>query len=147
MTEPDTRLVEQTLRISARPETVWRYWTDAQRMSDWWGAAADLDPRPGGTRQVEMGGGSVMRGEFLELVPYERIVFSFGWEPTHNAPAIPPGSTRVEVTLTPDGDDTIMTLRHSGIPAALADEHRSGWAHFLPILADVARRQEQEARP
>ena len=82
MTEPDTRLVEQTVRISARPETVWRYWTDPQRMCDWWGAAAELDPRPGGTCRVEMGGGPTMRGEYLELVPYERIVFSFGWEPT-----------------------------------------------------------------
>ncbi|MGQ0774053.1 MAG: SRPBCC family protein [Pseudonocardiales bacterium] len=138
MTEPEPKIVEQTLRISARPETVWRYWTDPQRMCDWWGAAADLDPRPGGTCRVEMGGGPVMRGEFLELVPYERIVFSFGWEATDGAPAVPPGSTRVEVTLVADDGDTVLTLRHTGIPAAHADEHRSGWGHFLPLLAAAA---------
>jgi uncharacterized protein YndB with AHSA1/START domain len=138
LVETDTKTVEQTLRIRARPETVWRYWTDPQRMCDWWGAAAELDPRPGGTCRVEMGGGPVMVGEFLELVPHERIVFSFGWEPSDGGPAMVPGSTRVEVTLTADAGDTIMTLRHTGIPAAYADEHLSGWGHFLSVLAATA---------
>ena len=139
MTNVDEGVVEQTLRISARPETVWQYWTDPERMCEWWGSAADLDPRPGGTCTVEMGGGGVMRGEFLELVPHERIVFSFGWEPVEGGPDIPPGSTRVEVTLTPDAGDTILTLRHTGLPAAAVEEHTSGWAHFLPVLAGAVK--------
>jgi uncharacterized protein YndB with AHSA1/START domain len=48
VTDADARIVEQTVRIRARPETVWQYWTDPVRMCDWWGAAAELDPRPGG---------------------------------------------------------------------------------------------------
>ena len=52
VTEADANIVEQTVRISARPETVWRYWTDPQRMCDWWGAAAELDPRPGGLSRI-----------------------------------------------------------------------------------------------
>jgi uncharacterized protein YndB with AHSA1/START domain len=132
-------VVEQTLRIAASPETVWRYWTDPERMTAWWGAAAELDPRPGGACVVEMGGeGPVMQGEYLELVPHERIVFSFGWLPTEGLHDIPPGSTRVEVTLTPDGDGTILALRHSGLPVALREEHHSGWAHLLPLLASAA---------
>lgn len=78
MTGIEATVVEQTLRIAARPETVWRYWTDPVRMCDWWGAAAQLDPRPGGACVVELGGGGIMRGEFVELVPHERIVFTFG---------------------------------------------------------------------
>src|SRR5215218_8345422 len=93
----DSTVVEQTLRIAARPETVWRYWTDPERMTAWWGAAAELDPRPGGACVVEMGGGPVMRGEYLELVPHERIVLSFCWLPAEGVPDIPPGSTTVEV--------------------------------------------------
>jgi uncharacterized protein YndB with AHSA1/START domain len=135
--DAETTTIEQTLRIRARPETVWRYWTDPKRMCEWWGSAAELDPRPGGTYRVEMGGGGIMQGEYLELVPHERIVFSFGWEPTEGAPPIAPGSTRVEITLTADTGDTVMTMRHSGLPLAVADEHRSGWAHFLPRLADA----------
>lgn len=106
MTDPDTRTVEQTLHVRATPETVWRFWTDPRRMCEWWGAAAQLDQRPGGACRVEMGGGPIMVGEHVELVPHERI--------------------------------TIMTLRHTGLPAASAAEHRSGWSHFLPLLAAAA---------
>ena len=137
MTDPDTTMVEQTLRIGAKPETVWRYWIDPERMGAWWGAA-ELDPRPGGACVVEMGGGGVMRGEYVELVPHERIVLSFGWDATESAPAVAPGSTVVEITLTPDGDDTVLVLRHIGLPAPERDEHRAGWGHFLPILAAAA---------
>jgi uncharacterized protein YndB with AHSA1/START domain len=134
----DDGVVEQTVHIAARTETVWAYWTDPQRMCDWWGAAADLDPRPGGTCRVEMGGGGVMQGEYVELVPHERIVFTFGWEATEGAPPIEPGSTRVEVTLVPEAGGTTMTLRHSGIPVGQRDEHAGGWGHFLALLVQAA---------
>jgi uncharacterized protein YndB with AHSA1/START domain len=131
-------VVEQTVRIGARPETVWRYWTDPARMCTWWGQAADLDPRPGGVCVVDLGGGAVMRGEYLELVPYERLVFSLGWDPVEGGPDVPPGSTRVEVTLAPDGDGTVLTVRHIGLPASQVADHAGGWAHFLGVLAEVA---------
>lgn len=145
MTEADANIVEQTVRISARPESVWRYWTDPQRMCDWWGAAAELDPRPGGLCRVEMGAGPVMRGEYLELLPYERLVFSFGWEPIDGSSAISPGQSRVEVTLIEDAGDTILTLRHTGIPDTFAELHASGWSHFLALLAAAADTSKETA--
>ena len=138
MIDPDGRTVEHTLRIAARPETVWRYWTDPQRMCDWWGRSADLDVRPGGACIVDLGDGVVMRGEYVELVPYRRIVFTFGWDPHDDGPLIPAGSTTVEVTLVDDGDETVMTLRHSGLPAPEAERHDEGWGFFLPRLAAAA---------
>jgi uncharacterized protein YndB with AHSA1/START domain len=148
VTEAEHTEISQTLRIRARPETVWRYWTDPQRMCEWWGRAAQLDARPGGLCVVDLGGGAVMRGRYLEVVPYERIVFTFGWEAHDGAPAVAPGSTRVEVTLTGEDGDTIMTLRHRGIPAPEAERHRSGWAHFLPLLSQAAAdSHDQEAQP
>ena len=53
---------------------------------------------------------------------------------------MPPGSTQVEVLLTENDGDTVLTLRHTGLPAADADQHDGGWAHFLPILAERAGR-------
>jgi uncharacterized protein YndB with AHSA1/START domain len=47
LTGPRDRAVERTIRIAARPETVWRFWTDPERICDWWGSSAELDPRPG----------------------------------------------------------------------------------------------------
>jgi uncharacterized protein YndB with AHSA1/START domain len=139
VSDAESVALEQTLRIAARPETVWRYWTDPERMVEWWGAAAELDPRPGGAYVVEMGGdGPVMRGEYVELVPHERIVFSFGWDRNEGSPTVAPGSTLVEVTLTADGDDTVLLLRHTGLPVAAREEHAGGWGHFLPLLATAA---------
>jgi uncharacterized protein YndB with AHSA1/START domain len=132
--DPEGRVVVQTLRIEARPETVWRYWTDPDRMCAWWGQAADLDPRPGGRCIVDLGGGAIMRGEYVELVPYERIVFTFGWDPHDDAPAVPPGSTHVEISLAATDGDTIMTLRHTGLRLDELGRHDDGWAHFLARL-------------
>ena len=125
------------MRIEAAPETVWRLWTTVEGMSAWWGSTAELDARPGGVCAVQMEQGPWMRGEFVELIPYERLVFTFGWD--GGIPEVPPGSTRVEVTLAPDGDATVLTLRHSGLPASQADEHAGGWSHFLGVLAGVAK--------
>jgi len=138
MTQSETATIEQTVRINARPETVWQFWTDAERICDWWGDGATLEPQPGGACEVRMDGGPVMRGEFVELVPYERIVFTFGWVPGTGAVDLGPGSTRVEVTLVDDDGDTVLTLRHSDLPTSYAELHDKGWAHFLPLLVTTA---------
>lgn len=139
MSGPERTAIEQTIRIEARPETVYRYFTDPDRLAAWWGGA-EADPRPGGELRVAMrlGPKPVMRGEYVELVPYERIVFTFGWEDTPGAPDIPPGSSRVEVTLTAYDGGTLLTLRHTDLPATLGVETREGWADFLGRLAGAA---------
>lgn len=77
------RVVKHTLHIDAQPETVWRFFTDPERLCQWWGWA-EVDARPGGTFRVSMREGPcpIMRGEFVELVPFRRISFTFGWEVT-----------------------------------------------------------------
>jgi len=45
-TGPGHDAIEHVIWINARPETVWRYWTDPARICDWWGVSAELDPRP-----------------------------------------------------------------------------------------------------
>ena len=136
MTEVETRVIEQTIRIAAAPEIVWRHWVESERLTAWFGRA-ELDPRPGGQCRIEMEEGPVMLGECVELVPYERVVFTFGWE--GNAPdQVGPGFTHVEITLVPDGDETVLTLRHAEMPVTHAGDHEQGWAHYLPILAERA---------
>ncbi|SEG74307.1 Uncharacterized conserved protein YndB, AHSA1/START domain [Thermomonospora echinospora] len=139
MSAVESRTVEQTMRIQAPPETVWRYFTDPERLARWWGEA-EVDARPGGILRVLMHDGPrpVMRGRFTELVPHERIAFTFGWEPTPGAPDIPPGASRVEITLAGDGDATVLTLRHSGLPFRLHDETDTGWRHLLHRLSTTA---------
>jgi len=138
-------VLEREIRIAARPETVFTFFTDPAKMARWKGLHADLDPRPGGLYRVDINGRDVARGEFLEVVPYTRIVFTWGWE-GDGAP-LPPGASTVEITLTPDGGGTILRLRHSGLPPALHDIHAQGWDHFLPRLLEAAEGRDPGPDP
>ena len=62
-------VVEREVRIAARPETVFEFFTDPEKMVLWKGRQASLDPRPGGIYRVEMGDQIVARGEYVELDP------------------------------------------------------------------------------
>jgi uncharacterized protein YndB with AHSA1/START domain len=104
-----------------------------------------LDPRPGGIYRVEINGRDIVRGEYVEIVPYTRVVFTWGWE-GENSP-LPPGTTTVEITLTPDGEGTIVQLRHLGLPEEQKAVHAVGWDHFLPRLGKVAEGKEPDTDP
>jgi uncharacterized protein YndB with AHSA1/START domain len=43
----------------------------------WKGILASLDPQPGGLYRVEISQRDIVRGEFIELEPYSRIVFTW----------------------------------------------------------------------
>ena len=139
---PTLKTIEQRVRIAASAETIWTFWTDAEKLCEWWGVTAEADAEPGGVVRVTMSpGGPVMSGRYVELEPFTRLVFTFGWEGNPMGEALAPGSTIVEVTLTPVGRDTELMLRHSEVPAAFSDEHAKGWALFVgERLADVAAR-------
>src|SRR3981189_353827 len=102
------RVVEYETRVAASPETVFGYFTDPAKLVQWMGTEATLDPRPGGVCRVNPAGHGVMSGEFGEVDPPRRIVFSWGWET--ELFATPPQSTLVEVSLTRAGEDTIVRL-------------------------------------
>ena len=128
-------VVERDVRIAARPEVVFAFFTDPAKMMRWKGSDVALDPRPGGIYRAAINSQAIARGEYLEVVPFTRVVFTWGWE---NSP-IAPGSTTVEVSLIPDGDGTIVRLRHSGLAGEAVLEHRQGWDHYLARLATVAQ--------
>ena len=61
--------LEKEVRIEARPETVFPFFTDPAKLTRWKGRSATLDPRPGGTYLVDINGSNIARGEYLEVVP------------------------------------------------------------------------------
>ncbi|MGH9197614.1 MAG: SRPBCC family protein [Acidimicrobiia bacterium] len=133
------RAIEVTQRVVGTPEEVFPYFTNAEMYVKWKGLEAQLDPRPGGIYRVKMwDGGLWAEGEYLEVEPPSRVVFSWGWR-GELVPAgmaeVPPGSTRVEIDLIADGDGTIIRLRHSGLPGDDAEVvHTWGWQTFLSRL-------------
>lgn len=146
-----TGRLELERRIRARPETIFTYFTDPERYVQWMGIDADLDARPGGVYRVDVPQGFTALGRFEEVDPPRRVVFSWGWE-GHDT--VPPGSTRVEVTLTPDGEETIVRLVHTGLPGAdEVEQHDHGWNRYLDRLAiagaggDPGPEDSQSGRP
>jgi uncharacterized protein YndB with AHSA1/START domain len=128
-------VVELEIRLEGSPEEVFPYLIESERYARWQGVRADLDPRPGGLYRVWMDADTVARGTYVEVDAPTRVVFTWGWEGDAN---VPPGSTTVSIALRPDGDGTILSLRHSGLPdGTSAALHRDGWGSFTQRLATV----------
>jgi len=129
------------VRIAARPETVFGFFTDPEKMVQWKGTRAELDPRPGGLYRVEINEQAIARGEYVELDPPHTVIFSWGWEGQEaggGEHAVPPGSSRVEISLTPDGEGTLVRLRHLDLPEQAREIHGQGWDLYLGRLAEIA---------
>jgi uncharacterized protein YndB with AHSA1/START domain len=129
-------VLEYERRVAASPETIFAYFTDPAKMVEWMGTEATLDPRPGGVCRINPSGHAVMSGEFVEVDPPRRIVFTWGFE--LELFATPPQSTVVEVSLTPDGEETVVRLAHRRLKRDAVPFHQAGWEHYLPRLALVA---------
>jgi uncharacterized protein YndB with AHSA1/START domain len=140
--------VEREVRIAARPETVFEFFVDPQKMCEWKGRKAELDPRPGGTYRVEINDQAIARGEYLEIEAPSRVVFTWGWEGQQSGEhAVPPGSSRVEVDLIPDGDGTLVRLRHLDLPEQSREIHGQGWDLYLGRLSKAAAGDDPGADP
>jgi uncharacterized protein YndB with AHSA1/START domain len=123
------------ITINAPPDAVFEYLIDPEKMVEWMGTEALLQPVPGGEYRVICGGLNPSAGEFVEVVQNERVVFTFGWDvPNHPIPA---GSTRVEITLEPVGNSTLLRLVHTGLPTDAIDDHLRGWNYYLGRLVQV----------
>ena len=131
--------IRREIAIAASPETVWEFLVDPEKATRWMGQSASLDPRPGGEYHVEVISGNVAVGEFVEVDPPRRLVWTWGWTDQSQSP-VPPGSSTIEVELVPEGDGTLMRFTHSALPDLEATQkHAHGWDHYLERLQIVAR--------
>ena len=130
-------VVQRELRIDASPETVFEFFTDPEKMRLWMGTEAELEPQPGGTLRIVIKPGSVAVGEFVRVERPHVLEFTWGWEGPDQP--VPPGSSTVSVTLRSDGDGTILTFRHAGLPTdEMMRAHGEGWDAYLARLAIAA---------
>ena len=128
-------------RIKARPSIVFDAVTTAEGIAQWWGPdsgpvlIAEADPRKGGFYRVRFrkldGTEHESSGEFLELVPHERVVMSWRWKGGQEDP----NESRVEIVLRAIPEGTEITFTHS----LLHDDetrrgHEEGWTGALDKL-------------
>ena len=131
MEEDPANPVEASVWCRARPETVFAFLIEPEKLVQWIGLSAVLDPRPGGLFLVNVNGRTVVRGEYLALEPPRRVVFSWGHE---DGVLLAAGSTTVEILLKPEDGGTRVQLRHSRLPTAERPAHAMGWAHYAGRL-------------
>ena len=137
--------------IDAAPEKLFRCWTEAELMKQWFTpppfqtVRADLDVRPGGANLIVVRGpdGAEFpnRGVYLEIVPNARLVFTdayvSAWEP-----AAKPFMT-VILTFDNEGGKTRYTARVRHWTSADREAHEqmgfeTGWGIATDQLAALA---------
>lgn len=107
--------------FKATPPEVFDFWTDPAFVREWWGiknaeiVTCEIDLRVGGTWLIDMKtpSGRVYRnrGEYLEIVANERLVFTDVPDlelPEWQGRRSQPGINRVHFDA--DGDNTIVTI-------------------------------------
>ena len=128
--------------LRAAPERVYRAFIDADAMAKWLppdgftGKVHQLDPRKGGTYRMSFtnfttGKSHSFHGEFIELVPNERLVYTDKFDDPGLA-----GEMRTTVQLRKVPVGTELDIVQEGIPAVIpVDACYLGWEDSLAHLA------------
>jgi uncharacterized protein YndB with AHSA1/START domain len=130
--------------LRAKPEKVYRAFVEAGAMAKWippYGFTCEvhhMEPRVGGTfrmtfRNFSSGSGHSFGGEYVELIPNERIRYTDRFEDPNL-----PGVLEVTVSLKPVLCGTELGITQSGIPDAIPLEMcYLGWQESLAQLATL----------
>lgn len=123
-----------SIHIAADPEAVFHYFTNATALARWMGDRAEVDPRPGGQFTIYFADRRV-KGRYLELDRPRRLVISWGRDGSRT---FPPGTSVLEVTLTPLDGGTLVAIMHTRLPDSEQHRHALGWRHYLDRLSAAA---------
>ena len=130
--------------LSTKPEKLYRAFLDADAMAKWLpphGFTAKvhyLDAKVGGTFKMSFtnfttGKSHAFGGEYLELVPHERIRYTDKFDDPNL-----PGEMRVTVTLKAVSVGTEVHIEQAGIPSVIPVEAcYLGWQQSLAQLATL----------
>jgi uncharacterized protein YndB with AHSA1/START domain len=127
--------------VRSTPEKVWNAWTTEAGLASWWwhtwpDTRYRIDAQVGGSYRIEAADHGIgVRGEYLELRPYERLMFTWIWIEDGADGAV----ENVSVTFTPDGDRVRIDLVHTGpwTTSEPVDNYRQGWDFVLGALHDA----------
>ena len=140
----DERVLVITRLFDAPRDLVFTAWTDERSAAQWWGpkgftsVSCTMDARVGGAwRRVMRSPDGIerrARGVYREIIPPERLVFTYTWETTPEQTA---HETLVTLTFRELGGKTELTLRQEIFATVAArDDHNLGWSGALDRLAD-----------
>lgn len=136
-----------TRMFDAPRERVFQAWTDPAQIAHWLGprsisAKVDkMDLRPGGAYRIvflgEAGEVHSVGGNYREIVPPERLAFSWTWE-TEAANHSAGHETMVVLTFKALDGKTEMTMQHERFDTTASyDGHKQGWSGSFDKLAEL----------
>ncbi|MEY8565073.1 SRPBCC domain-containing protein [Corynebacteriaceae bacterium 7-707] len=146
-TSPTTPEFTITRTFRAPRELVWRAWTEKKELAAWFAPfgvstnSVSVDLRVGGRYAYTMVNDSTGEeyptgGEYLEITPTERLVFTWGDPdaPVDSAPVVSLTFTDVGQDGQ-DGQDTELVFHLRGIAGRPGDDHvHDGWDQALTNL-------------
>jgi uncharacterized protein YndB with AHSA1/START domain len=144
---PDDEYLQIERWISAPRALVYQAFTDPSRMMQWFGprgftaTTVELDVRPGGAWRAGMRGLDgkelVASGVYREVVPNERLVFTYAWEEGAGRGH----ETECQLQLADENGQTRMTFRQGPFEAKGDREgHAGGWSSAFEKLAEALER-------
>ncbi|MGA7922665.1 MAG: SRPBCC domain-containing protein [Thermoplasmata archaeon] len=128
-----------TRDIAANPREVFKAWTNPKHPASPWSKRngirlAIVNPTVNGLFYINMGPPMPLAthfGRFLRLDMPKLIEHTWASEGTLGA------ETRVRITLKPKVEQTLFSLRHTGLPdVESARGHEEGWGWIVGWLAD-----------
>jgi len=126
--------LDRQIIIRARPDAVFRFFTDSSRFAAWWGPGSMIDPEVGGKVFVRHPNAVEAAGEVIEIDPPKRIAFTYGYA---SGEPIGVGESLVTITLADDPEGTRLDLVHVFADEAARDHHIQGWRYQLSVFANV----------
>jgi uncharacterized protein YndB with AHSA1/START domain len=121
--------------IQAPVDMVFRAWTEPEQLRHWFSPvdvecrSLSADIKTGGSFRIHMvskKGDHIATGKYLEIIPNQRLQFSWTWE----SYAMP--DSVVTIDLEDLGASTRLTLRHEGLPDREdAEQHTEGWTSIV----------------
>jgi uncharacterized protein YndB with AHSA1/START domain len=130
--------------INAPRELVFQVWTESGHLTNWFGPAeftvpsCEIDFRVGGSYRLCMrapdGREHWATGSYVEIVPPERIVFTWN---RIAGDVEDVAESVVTVTFEQRGHQTLLTLQHAGLRSAKDRvDHQGGWGECLDKLVE-----------
>lgn len=147
---------QETVRLQhqydATPQQVFDAWANPEALGKWFGPHShrcrveDFNFTEGGQYQIRMiptgkdadcegdtSQDSVCAGQFVEIVPNQRIVMTFDWIEN----GAPLGDSLLTIEIQPVGKKTELRLTHERLPdEQLRDAHENGWQGSLECLEE-----------
>ncbi len=126
--------LDREIDIVARPETVFRFFTDPARWASWWGKGSTIEPSKGGQVRIRYPEGTEVSGEVVGIDPPREIAFTYGFV---SGSPIPAGGSLVTIRVSPSPAGTRVHLTHEMADESARDHHVQGWRFQLSLFANV----------